>query len=152
LEAERVERKLSAIFAADVEGYSRLMGLDEVGTLRTLTAYRVIIDRLIAAHRGRIFNTAGYRCKPFGLVGPKRCTFTPSRLKRVSASVKSTVPCSSLYAIRRVRSPSSSHPLTSKNRFCNSTRNSGLPNYLKTSFGDVGTSARSLCGTPGNPE
>jgi adenylate cyclase len=51
--------KLSAIFAADVEGYSRLMGLDQVGTLRTLTAYRVIIDRLIASHRGRIFNTAG---------------------------------------------------------------------------------------------
>ena len=59
LEAHSVERKLSAIFAADVEGYSRLMGLDEVGTLRTLTAYRVIIDRLIASHRGRIFNTAG---------------------------------------------------------------------------------------------
>jgi adenylate cyclase len=59
LEAHKVERKLSAIFAADVEGYSRLMGLDEVGTLRTLTAYRAIIDRLIAAHRGRIFNTAG---------------------------------------------------------------------------------------------
>ena len=54
-----VERKLAAIFAADVEGYSRLMGLDEVGTLRTLTAYRVIVDRLIASHRGRIFNTAG---------------------------------------------------------------------------------------------
>ena len=59
MEAHRVERKLSAIFAADVEGYSRLMGRDEVGTLRTLTAYRVIIDRLIASHRGRIFNTAG---------------------------------------------------------------------------------------------
>src|SRR5438477_408783 len=51
--------KLSAIFAADVEGYSRLMGRDEVGTLRTLTAYRGIIDPLIASHRGRIFNTAG---------------------------------------------------------------------------------------------
>jgi adenylate cyclase len=59
LETHRVERKLSAIFAADVEAYSRLMGRDEVGTLRTLTAYRVIIDRLIASHRGRIFNTAG---------------------------------------------------------------------------------------------
>jgi adenylate cyclase len=59
LEAHRVERKLSAIFAADVEGYSRLMGFDEVGTLRTLTSYRVIVDRLIASHRGRIFNTAG---------------------------------------------------------------------------------------------
>ena len=59
MEAHRVERKLSAIFAADVEGYSRLMGRDEVGTLRILTAYRVIVDRLIASHRGRIFNTAG---------------------------------------------------------------------------------------------
>jgi adenylate cyclase len=59
LETHRVERKLSAIFAADVEGYSRLMGRDEVGTLRTLTTYRGIIDRLIASHRGRIFNTAG---------------------------------------------------------------------------------------------
>src|SRR5262249_22168410 len=59
LEAPSVERKLAAIFAADVEGYSRLMGLDEVGTLRTLTAYRVIVDRLIASHRGRIFTTAG---------------------------------------------------------------------------------------------
>jgi len=59
LEAHSVERKLAAIFAADVEGYSRLMGRDEVGTLRTLTAYRAIIDSLIASHRGRIFNTAG---------------------------------------------------------------------------------------------
>jgi adenylate cyclase len=59
LEAPSVERKLAAIFAADVEGYSRLMGRDEVGTLRTLTAYRVITDRLIASHRGRIFSTAG---------------------------------------------------------------------------------------------
>jgi adenylate cyclase len=59
VEAHSVERKLAAIFAADVAGYSALMGLDEVGTLRTLTAYRIIIDRLIASHRGRIFNTAG---------------------------------------------------------------------------------------------
>jgi adenylate cyclase len=59
LEAHSVERKLAAIFAADVEGYSRLMGQDEVGTLRTLTAYRAVVDRLIASHRGRIFNTAG---------------------------------------------------------------------------------------------
>jgi TolB-like protein/class 3 adenylate cyclase len=59
LEAPSVERKLAAIFAADVEGYSRLMGRDEVGTLRILTTYRLIIDRLIASYRGRIFNTAG---------------------------------------------------------------------------------------------
>jgi adenylate cyclase len=59
VEAHSVERKLAAIFAADVAGYSALMGRDEVGTHRTLTAYRVVIDRLIASHRGRIFNTAG---------------------------------------------------------------------------------------------
>lgn len=58
-EGQVVERKLAAIFAADVAEYSRLMGLDEVGTWRKLQAYRVILDRLIAAHRGRIFNTAG---------------------------------------------------------------------------------------------
>jgi TolB-like protein/class 3 adenylate cyclase len=54
-----VERKLAAIFAADIAGYSRLMGLDEAGTLARLKARREIMDRLIAAHRGRIFNTAG---------------------------------------------------------------------------------------------
>jgi TolB-like protein len=54
-----VERKLAAIFAADIAGYSRLMARDEVGTLARLKACRVIIDELIAAHRGRIFNTAG---------------------------------------------------------------------------------------------
>src|SRR5271166_4735049 len=54
-----VERKLAAIFAADIAGYSRLMSHDEVGTLARLKASRVIIDGLIATHRGRIFNTAG---------------------------------------------------------------------------------------------
>src|SRR5438552_6882457 len=54
-----VSRKLVAVFAADVEGYSRLMGADEVGTLRGLTERRVILDRLIGEHRGRIANTAG---------------------------------------------------------------------------------------------
>src|SRR5215467_6564376 len=59
VDSQVVERKLAAIFAADVAEYSRLMGLDEVGTLRRLQAYRTILDRLIAAHHGRIFNTAG---------------------------------------------------------------------------------------------
>src|SRR5690348_7060846 len=54
-----VSRKLVAVFAADVEGYSRLMGIDEVGTLKSLTERRVILDRLIGEHRGRIANTAG---------------------------------------------------------------------------------------------
>ena len=54
-----VSRRLVAVFAADVEGYSRLMGTDEVGTLKGLTERRAILDRLIAEHRGRIANTAG---------------------------------------------------------------------------------------------
>jgi TolB-like protein/class 3 adenylate cyclase len=54
-----VTRRLVAVFAADVEGYSRLMGADEVGTLKGLTERRTILDRLIGEHRGRIANTAG---------------------------------------------------------------------------------------------
>ena len=54
-----VERKLAAIFAADIAGYSRLMARDEVATLARLKACRTIVDGLIASHRGRIFNTAG---------------------------------------------------------------------------------------------
>jgi adenylate cyclase len=54
-----VSRKLVAVFAADVEGYSRLMGADEVGTLKALTERRAILDRVIGEHRGRIANTAG---------------------------------------------------------------------------------------------
>ena len=58
-EVQVVERKLAAIFAADVVGYSHLIQLDELGTLRALRASRAIIDRLIAQYRGRIFTTAG---------------------------------------------------------------------------------------------
>ena len=58
-EEEDTVRKLAAIFAADVEGYSRLMGQDEVGTLRRLTVCRAILDERIAAFRGRIFGGAG---------------------------------------------------------------------------------------------
>ena len=54
-----VTRRLVAVFTADVEGYSRLMGADEVGTLKGLTERRAILDRLIDEHRGRIANTAG---------------------------------------------------------------------------------------------
>jgi adenylate cyclase len=55
-----MERRLAAIFAADVEGYSRRMAEDEVGTMEALTSHRAILDGLIAEHRGRIANTAGY--------------------------------------------------------------------------------------------
>ena len=54
----KVSRRLVAVFAADVEGYSRLMGADEAGTLKGLTERRAILDRLIGEHRGRIAKTA----------------------------------------------------------------------------------------------
>src|SRR6266849_3398521 len=57
---ERVERRLTAILAADVAGYSRLMGADEEGTLAQLKAIRkTLVDPTIAAHRGRIVKTTG---------------------------------------------------------------------------------------------
>lgn len=56
----RHERRLAAILAADVAGYSRLMGSDEEGTLAALKAIRRdVIDPKIAAHRGRIVKTTG---------------------------------------------------------------------------------------------
>jgi len=55
----KVSRRLVAVFAADVEGYSRLMGADEAGTLKGLTERRAILDRFIGEHGGRIANTAG---------------------------------------------------------------------------------------------
>ena len=55
----RVERRLAAIVAADVAGYSRLMGLDEVGTARALREHRSVTDALVAEHGGRIVKTTG---------------------------------------------------------------------------------------------
>src|SRR5438270_6994711 len=59
MEAPPLERRLAAILAADVEGYSRLMHGDEEATMATLSARRAVVDELIAQHRGRIANTAG---------------------------------------------------------------------------------------------
>src|SRR6266404_1342008 len=60
LAIERVERRLAAILAADVAGYSRLIGVDEEGTLARLKAHcRELIDPKIAEHRGRIVKTTG---------------------------------------------------------------------------------------------
>ena len=57
---ERVERRLTAVLAADVAGYSRLMGADEEGTLARLKALRrALIDPAIATYRGRIVKTTG---------------------------------------------------------------------------------------------
>src|SRR5271169_2013250 len=59
MEAPPLERRLAAILAADVEGYSRLMHGDEEATMATLSARRAVVDELITDHRGRIANTAG---------------------------------------------------------------------------------------------
>jgi adenylate cyclase len=57
--SEHFKRKLSAILSADVEGYSRLMGLDEESTIRTLTNYRSAMTTSIQQHRGRVVDAPG---------------------------------------------------------------------------------------------
>ena len=57
---DRVDRRLAAILAGDIAGYSRLMGVDEEGTLRQLKAHRKeLVDPKITEHRGRIVKTTG---------------------------------------------------------------------------------------------
>jgi adenylate cyclase len=57
---DRVDRRLAAIFAGDIAGYSRLMASDEEGTLRQLKAHRKeVVDPKITEHRGRIVKTTG---------------------------------------------------------------------------------------------
>jgi adenylate cyclase len=60
LPGERVQRRLAAVLATDVAGYSRLMGLDEERTLAQLkTLRKTLVDPAITAHRGRIVKTTG---------------------------------------------------------------------------------------------
>jgi len=54
-----IERKLAAIFSADVKGYSRLMGEDELTTIRTLTTYREVMATLIQQYRGKVVDSPG---------------------------------------------------------------------------------------------
>jgi adenylate cyclase len=57
---DRIDRRLAAIFASDIAGYSRLMGADEEGTLRQLKAHRKeLVDPKIIEHHGRIVKTTG---------------------------------------------------------------------------------------------
>ncbi len=56
---EKFKRKLTAILSADVKGYSRLIGEDEEGTIRTLKVYMEVITDFIQQHWGRVVNTAG---------------------------------------------------------------------------------------------
>jgi len=57
--AEDVKRKLTAIFSADVEGYSRLMGEDELATVETLTSHKETMKKLIRQYRGRVVDSTG---------------------------------------------------------------------------------------------
>ncbi len=59
MEPQPVNRKLAAIFSADVQGYSRLMGDDEEATIRTLTSHREVMFDLIRQHRGRVVDSPG---------------------------------------------------------------------------------------------
>jgi class 3 adenylate cyclase len=59
LQPARIGRRLSAIVAADVAGYSRLMGLDEVGTALALQEHRAVAGALVAKYGGRIVKTTG---------------------------------------------------------------------------------------------
>jgi class 3 adenylate cyclase len=73
----RVDRRLAAIMAADVVGYSRLMGRDEEGTLARLNALRrEFLEPTIAAHRGRIVKrtAATAMAKPAVFIKPKRAS------------------------------------------------------------------------------
>jgi TolB-like protein len=77
-----VERRLAAILAADVVGYSRLMGLDEAGTAQALREHRAAADPLIAQHGGRIVKTTGDGVLiEFGsVVGAVQCAIALQRL------------------------------------------------------------------------
>jgi adenylate cyclase len=56
---QKVNRKLTAMLSADVKGYSRLMGEDEVAAVETLEVYREAISTLIQKHRGRVVDSPG---------------------------------------------------------------------------------------------
>src|ERR671937_1405915 len=89
---ERVERRLTAILAADVAGYSRLMGADEEGTLAQLKAHRrALVDPKITEHRGRIVKTTGdgVLVEFASVVDAVRCAVD---IQRLMAERNATVP------------------------------------------------------------
>jgi adenylate cyclase len=88
----RVERRLAAIVAADVAGYSRLMGVDEEGTLAQLKAHRqALIDPKIAEHGGRIIKTTGdgMLVEFASVVNAVRCS---AEIQRVMVSRNANLP------------------------------------------------------------
>src|ERR1700756_419438 len=75
-------RRLAAILAADIVGYSRLMGLDETGTAQAVRDHRVAADPIVAQHGGRVFKTTGDGVLiEFGsVVGAVECALALQRL------------------------------------------------------------------------
>src|SRR5512136_1015348 len=59
MSTQEIKRKLTTILSADAKGYSRLMGVDEKGTVRTLNAYKEVMTGLIPHHRGRVVDAPG---------------------------------------------------------------------------------------------
>ncbi len=59
MNTQEVKRKLAAILSADVKGYSRLIGEDELGTIRTLNAYKEVMANFIQLHHGRVVDAPG---------------------------------------------------------------------------------------------
>jgi class 3 adenylate cyclase len=79
-----MKRKIAAIFAADIAGYSMLVAEDEEETLRRLASYRSVTDDFIAKSGGRIFNTTATRFLPSFQVRSKRCA-APSTSRKACA-------------------------------------------------------------------
>src|SRR5258707_15225862 len=108
LATDRVDRRLAAILAADVVGYSRLMGADEVGTLDQLKAHRrALIDPKIEEHHGRIVKTTGdgmlvefasavdaLRCAVEVQRGMAECNVEVAQDKRIRSGSNLRVSCS----------------------------------------------------------
>jgi len=62
MEPQSVQPRLTAVLSDNVKGYSRLMGEDEVQTIRTLPAYQEIMAVLVQRHRGRVVDSRGTTC------------------------------------------------------------------------------------------
>src|SRR6516165_3667237 len=104
----RVGRRLAAIVAADVAGYSGLMGLDEVGTARSLREHRKVTDALVAKHGGRIVKTTGdgVLLEFPSVVDAVECAVAyAKRSKRPAASKQLPYPLSSVWRGRDGPSP-----------------------------------------------
>ena len=86
LSGERVERRLAAILAADIAGYSQLMGEDEEGTHARLQAHiRELIEPKIAEHRGRIVKNTGdgFLAEFASVVDAVRCAVSSRRSRSI---------------------------------------------------------------------